>query len=426
MQNPNFNVQNSPQNLGMDLIMNENYIKNNDNSMRQPRFDEAPTESGSSVSGSSGSSSGTASSISRRSHRHKHRQNHRSNSEISPNDSVSSAGTRSISSSNSSSGSSDSYDERRKYDKMSREKLLRKKRELLYKFERLDKRNGYSHNYTMESDYVEMKREYDRIINDKQIDASVKFQRKALIAFVSGVEFMNGKFDPVGAKLEGWSESISEDIDSYDEIFEELYEKYKGKSNMPPEMRLIFSLVSSGVLYHVTNSIFAGYKQQMPDIDKVLNNNPELKKQFAAATAKEMGSEQKQGGNDMMGGIFNMMGSMMGGGKGGNNGGLDIGGLMQNLGGMMQPPSQRPQQPTQHQYNVPQRKNIPPQQQQQQQRNFNGIMKDIDQRINMETASMSELTDGSGSISIMSDNISLASENDGVPKHMIGKKMMSM
>jgi len=421
MQHPNFNVQNSPQNLGMDLIMNENYIKHNDNSMRQPNFNEAATDTGSSISGSSSgvSRSTRSSKSSRKGHHHQRHNRHQSDSEVSPSDSVSSAGTRSIASGSSGSSNS-SYEDRRKYERMSREKLMRKKRELLYKFERLDKRNGYSHNYTMESDYAEMKREYDRIINDKSIDASVKFQRKALIAFASGVEFLNGKFDPLGAKLEGWSESISEDIDSYDEIFEELYEKYKGKSSMPPEMRLVFSLVSSGVLYHVTNSIFTGYKQQMPDIDRVLNNNPELKKQFAAATAKEMGSDQKQAGNPMAGGLMGMMGNILGG-SGGNNGGLDIGGLMQNLGGMMQPPPQRQQ--AQAQYSARQRNNAPPQQHPPQQ-NFNNIMRDINNRIDMETQSV--LTDGSGSMSIGSDNISIASENDGVPQKFIGKKMMSM
>jgi hypothetical protein len=435
MLNPNLNVQNNPKNLGMEYIMNENYIKNNNNNNNmsniQPNFNNAPTysgssrsgssRSGSSISGSSVSSSRTGSSISKRSRHTKHTRDREKH--ITPDDSISSSGTKSISSNSSNS----SYEQRYKYEKMPREKLIRKKRELLYKFERLDKRSGYTHNYNMDSDYVEMKREYDRIINDKSIDASVKFQRKALVAFVSGIEFMNGKFDPVGAKLDGWSESISEDIDSYDDIFEELYDKYKGKSSMPPEMRLIFSLVSSGVLYHVTNSIFSGYKQQMPDIEKVLNNNPELKKQFAAATAKEMGSDQKEQGNPFGGGLMGMMGNILGSG-GKNTGSLDIGGLMQNLGGMMmqnpsQQPSQHPsQQPSQkQQYNAPQRNNVPPPQ-----NNFNNIMKDINNRIDMEIQSMSELTDGSGSMSIMSNNISIAGESDVPHKSMIGKKMMSM
>ena len=45
---------------------------------------------------------------------------------------------------------------------------------------RLDKK------YTMESDYKEMKMEYDRVTKRRETDASVKFQRKMLVAFGPG------------------------------------------------------------------------------------------------------------------------------------------------------------------------------------------------------------------------------------------------
>ena len=40
------------------------------------------------------------------------------------------------------------------------------------------------------------------------------------MAFVSGLEFLNNRFDPFDVKLDGWSEQINENLEEYDEIFE--------------------------------------------------------------------------------------------------------------------------------------------------------------------------------------------------------------
>ena len=48
------------------------------------------------------------------------------------------------------------------------------------------------------------------------------------MAAVTGLEFLNNKFDPFSVNLDGWSESVNESIFDYDEIFEELYAKYGG------------------------------------------------------------------------------------------------------------------------------------------------------------------------------------------------------
>ena len=77
----------------------------------------------------------------------------------------------------------------------------------------------------------------------REIDNSVKFQRKILMAAVTGLEFLNNKFDPFSVNLDGWSESVNESIFDYDEIFEELYAKYGGgDSDVAPEIRLLFAL----------------------------------------------------------------------------------------------------------------------------------------------------------------------------------------
>lgn len=211
---------------------------------------------------------------------------------------------------------------RDKQHHMSEDDIINAKREILYQFDRLEKK-GYRlpRKFTMASSLDEMKQEFERIKRDKEIDTSVSFQRKTMITVVSGIELLNNYFDPVGAKLDGWSESINENIDDYDDIFEELHDKYKGKAKMAPELRLLMMLGGSAFMFHMTNTMF---KTQMPGIDQVLKQNPELAKQFAAATANTM---QQNSSSPLMSGLGGMFSSMFGGGGNQPGGGGMFSGL---------------------------------------------------------------------------------------------------
>ena len=191
------------------------------------------------------------------------------------------------------------------------EDIMNMKRKLLYQFDRLEKRGvKLPQKFSLSSSLDEMQMELDRINNDKKADASIKFQRKALVACVTGVEFLNTKFDPINARLDGWSESVNDGIDEYDDIFEELHEKYKGDSKTAPEMRLLMSLAGSAFMFHLTNTMF---KSSLPGLDQVMKQNPDLMRQFAGATAKTM----QDSGTDQTG-MSGMFANMFNGG-GGNN-----------------------------------------------------------------------------------------------------------
>jgi hypothetical protein len=113
------------------------------------------------------------------------------------------------------------------------------KKEILYQMDRLETK-GYRlpRKFSMQSDLEEMRVEYHRILREKEVDASIRFQRKMLMAFSTGLEFLNTRFDPFDLKLDGWSEQISEDLTDYDDIFEELHDKYKSSGRkMAPELR---------------------------------------------------------------------------------------------------------------------------------------------------------------------------------------------
>jgi hypothetical protein len=173
------------------------------------------------------------------------------------------------------------------------------KSDLINKLQRLEAKGfPVSKRFTMDNALDEIKSEYTRLVDARQLETSIRFQRNMMMSVVTGAEWMNNKFDPFDIKLDGWSEGVHENIEDYDEIFEELYDKYKERGKMPPEARLMFQLAGSGFMCHITNSFF---RSKMPSADDIFKKNPELAKQFAAAAANQAGP-----------GFGNFMGMAMG------------------------------------------------------------------------------------------------------------------
>jgi len=172
--------------------------------------------------------------------------------------------------------------------KMSPEELLREKFKILRKLEDIERKGGrLTKKYTMESSLLEMQGEYEMIIAEKERSNSCKFQGRMLMAAVTGLEFLNNRFDPFDVKLDGWSEQINENINEYDEIFAELHEKYKSKAKMAPELKLLFQLGGSAIMVHMTNTMF---KSSLPGMDDIMRQNPELMQQFTQAAVNSMGN----------------------------------------------------------------------------------------------------------------------------------------
>lgn len=208
---------------------------------------------------------------------------------------------------------------------------MNEKKEILYQMDRLESKGfRLPRKFTMQSNIEEMRTEYHRIVREKEVDASIRFQRKMLMACVTGIEFMNSRFDPFDIKIDGWSEQVHENVNDYDDIFEELHDKYKGSGRkMAPELRLMMSLSGSAFMFHLTSSMFK--QQPLPGVESVLRSNPELMKQFQQAasqqytgmnmpTPKPQPQQQQQQPSMGGGDIFGMMSSLLGGGLMGGGG----------------------------------------------------------------------------------------------------------
>ena len=185
---------------------------------------------------------------------------------------------------------------------LSKEEELKEKFKYLRKLEDLEKKGvTLSKRYNMDSNLDEMMGEYETILAEKEKSNSVKFQGKMLMACITGLEFLNSKFDPFDIKLDGWGEQVNENIDEYDEIFGELHEKYKSKAKMSPELKLLFQLGGSAMMVHMSNTLF---KSSMPGMDDIMRQNPELMKQFTQAAVNTMG-ETNPGFSGFMNNMFN-------------------------------------------------------------------------------------------------------------------------
>jgi hypothetical protein len=160
------------------------------------------------------------------------------------------------------------------------------KQDLLIKIQALQEKGfEFSKKFNMTSNMEEMLFEYNKIKKFIESQASIKFSRRCLMACVTGLEFLNKKFDPFKIKLDGWSENVMEDISNYDNIFEKLHEKYSKNVEVAPEIELLLTLGGSAFMFHLTNSLL---KSPMMESMPIAQNNPNFMASMMSAMSQGM------------------------------------------------------------------------------------------------------------------------------------------
>lgn len=165
------------------------------------------------------------------------------------------------------------------------------KQDLLYKFYRLTSKGiPVTRKFNMQSDIKEMRNEFSRIQRDNDVKSSIRFSRRMLMACVTGIEFLNKRYDPFEVKLDGWSESVMENMDDYDNVFERLHDKYASKVSMAPEIELLLSLAGSAFMFHLTNSMF----NSLPNLKDIAKQNPDVLKNMMQSMSATMNATVQQ------------------------------------------------------------------------------------------------------------------------------------
>lgn len=221
--------------------------------------------------------------------------------------------------------------------------LEEEKSDIMFKLQRLQRQGVRGlRTFTPYSDIRDMRSELSRIKTELDLERSVKFQRKILMAIVSAMEWGNTKFNPFDLELDGWSEQMHQSVQTsteYDGVFEELFMKYRGKVSTPPEVRLLLMVGGSAMMFHMTKAMT---KLAMTNMAQNPNFLANMMQQNTAAGGGGPQPPPQQGmtpsGGAAAGERREMrgpgldIGGLMGGGGGGGGG---LGGLMGGmLGGM--------------------------------------------------------------------------------------------
>ena len=134
-------------------------------------------------------------------------------------------------------------------------RVLQKERDdLLFKLDCLRKQGvelpkKFNHTSSIE----EMRSVYDRFHRSQQMDSGLQITRKLLIGFTGLIEWSNHRFDPCGAKLDGWSTNIMANVEDFDHALLRIWERYgSAMGDINPILELVFAVAMSGVMYHFT------------------------------------------------------------------------------------------------------------------------------------------------------------------------------
>ena len=172
---------------------------------------------------------------------------------------------------------------------MTEREKRRKKRLMIKKLEEWAEKGTYKHvsSFTMDSNYDEVEDEYEGAMEEKRKKDSVKLQGRWFTTVINTLEYGNALLNPFDLNLDGWGEQVSEDLDSYDEIFSELHEKYKG-GKMAPEVSLLLRIGVSAAVVNMSNKMLSS---ATPGFNDVIKQSPELMKMFSNAAVDTMSKQ---------------------------------------------------------------------------------------------------------------------------------------
>ena len=169
---------------------------------------------------------------------------------------------------------------------MTKDEIMSEKMDLIYRYGRLES-NGYKSGLSlnMRTPLETLRAEVTKLERMRNVQRSIRTQRKLLVSFTSGTEYVNKRYNPYKFALDGWSGEFLENIGDYDEVFEELHDKYKDSVQMAPELKLLTMVGGSGLMFHLSNTLF---KSSTPQLNDILQKNPDIMAQIQKEALSSM------------------------------------------------------------------------------------------------------------------------------------------
>jgi hypothetical protein len=253
-------------------------------------------------------------------------------------------------------GSAEAEEEDYEEPPLTYEEIQSRKDDALAQLKRLEQQ-GYSgsRKFSFTSKLEEIEDMVCKLTDQRNLDNGIAFQRKCLTGACYGIEFLNKAYPIFDIHLDGWSEAVFENMSQYDDVFEELYYKYRDTISMAPELKLLGMVTGSAVMFHFSRASVEKAGSQVPGFEQVMKSDPELRRKYQEVAAKIVTSAPSAPTNNSG---LGMLSSMFGGFTG--NPGL--GNMVNNvMNGMRQPSQQQSQQQQQQQPQSPQQQYRPQQ-----------------------------------------------------------------
>lgn len=112
-----------------------------------------------------------------------------------------------------------------------------------------------SREFTMSDSIAELEFEIQKQQNNATTRQHVIFMRDMLKIGINGLEIANTRFGPF-LSIDGWAESVTQDMNKYEPPLEKLYRRYFRRSQMSPVMELAWILIGSMAAFHFKNKFF--------------------------------------------------------------------------------------------------------------------------------------------------------------------------
>lgn len=143
------------------------------------------------------------------------------------------------------------------------EKIQNEKSYLLSQLSRLRKKGQSTRSLTMQNSLDEIRGEVLRVKKEMDMDNGINYARQGLMFAISTIEMVDGNYNNNSFALKGWSQNVMTNIENYDTVFEELYDKYYSTMTMSPEIKLITMVAGSAFMFSLQKKMLSG--QSIPE-----------------------------------------------------------------------------------------------------------------------------------------------------------------
>lgn len=142
------------------------------------------------------------------------------------------------------------------------EKIQSEKSFYLSQLNRLRKKGNSTRNMSMQHSLEEIRGEVLRVKKEIDMDNGINYCRQGLMFAISTIEMADGNYNNNSFALKGWSQNVMTNIENYDTVFEELYDKYYSTMTMSPEIKLITMVAGSAFMFSLQKKMLG---QNIPE-----------------------------------------------------------------------------------------------------------------------------------------------------------------